>query len=286
MNRIWGKHAAREGWILISPEYIYGRKWGYHFSEEEHRAVVSALRHAAGYLNIDMDRVFLTGVSQGGHASWDIGPAHAGLFAAVVPIIGAPLNPAHWPNLHDTALYVIDGSLDAQAPQLNRRAIQELARLRTDATYVEYINRGHEGFGEEYGALCSWLRTRRRTRSPNVNLVAFRNVELRRRWIAVRATRQALIKEKRTLGPCVTARVEGQFKAGNHIEIRAWNVTRLRILIPPEAIDLDKPVSVRVNGRIAFRGRVSIDWNLALRECLTRRDRRDIYLAEIQVDVR
>ena len=277
---------AREGWILINPEYIYGRKWGYQFSEEELLATVGAVRHAAGYLNIDMDRIYLAGYSQGGHASWDIGPAHAGFFAAVAPVIGAPLTPDRWPNLQDIPVYSIGGSKDGKTPIWTRRAMTELARMRTDATYVEYIDRGHEGFQEENDALFAWFRTKRRTRVQNINLVAYRNMELRRRWIDVVATRKRLGNRRQPLMRTPTTRVEGQIKPGNQIELSATNAARIRVLIQPEAIDVNETVTIRVNNRQAFRGKVRLDWALALRECLTRRDRCDIYVAEVLVDVR
>ena len=47
MYRIVGGLAERLGAILVSPEYIYGRKWGYKASAEEHHAVADVLSDAA-----------------------------------------------------------------------------------------------------------------------------------------------------------------------------------------------------------------------------------------------
>jgi dienelactone hydrolase len=284
MRNFWGEHAAREGWILISPEYIYGRKSGYLFSSQEHQAVIGAVRNAARFLNIDSDRVFLTGHSQGGHAAWDMGAAHAGVFAAVVPIIGAPIMPEHWANFKDTAVYAIDGSLDGNAPQMNRRGIEALARMRTDARYVEYIDRGHEGFGEEYDSVCSWLSARQRPSCSKINLVAFRLEERRRRWVEILNTKSPLTE--RLAGVINATTVEGEIKPNNQIELKTSNATRLRVLMPAGQVDLSKPVTINVNGRTSWKGTLQMNWNLVLRECLTRADRSDIFQAEVLLEVR
>ena len=134
MKTFWGRTAAANGLILIDPEYIYGRTQGYRFSEQEHHAVLGALWHAAGRVNIDMDRVYLHGHSQGGHACWDMGASHAGRFAGVLPLIGAPYLSSPLPNYTDTALYSIDGSLDGGAPRRNQGAVRLLGSLGADAT--------------------------------------------------------------------------------------------------------------------------------------------------------
>jgi dienelactone hydrolase len=283
-RRSWADIAAREGWIMISPEYIYGRKDSYLFSTEEHLSVVEAVRHAARYLNIDADRVYLTGQSQGGHASWDMGAAHAGFFAAVVPIIGANVMPDHLSNYKDTSLYCIDGSDDGKAPEANRRSIEALARMRADATYVEYLGRGHEGFSEEYDLVCDWLRTRQRPPCSKASLFAFRNVERRRRWVEIIGSRTPLME--RLTGILSYASAEGQIKPNNQIELKTVNATKLRILLPAGHVDFTKPVFITINGRSAWRGTPQPDWNLTLRECLTQNDRRDIFLAEVLLDVR
>ena len=78
--------ASRHGYIVIAPDWTSPGQRKYHYSAKEHAAVLFALRDAFGRFSIDTDRVFLTGHTMGGDASWDLGLAHPDLWAGVIPI--------------------------------------------------------------------------------------------------------------------------------------------------------------------------------------------------------
>ncbi|HZW07731.1 MAG TPA: hypothetical protein VFF65_11475, partial [Phycisphaerales bacterium] len=55
----------------------------------EHGALVmGCLEAAKGRWNVDEQRLYLTGLSQGGNGTWEIGAAYPGLFAALAPVCG------------------------------------------------------------------------------------------------------------------------------------------------------------------------------------------------------
>jgi predicted peptidase len=56
--------------------------------EQYEGALLALLDAARRRYAIDPSRIYLTGLSQGGHGSWVLGARHAGLWAAVVPICG------------------------------------------------------------------------------------------------------------------------------------------------------------------------------------------------------
>ena len=289
MKALWGRTAAANGMILIDPEYIYGRTEGYHFSEQEHHAVLGALWHTAGSVNIDMDRVYLQGISQGGQACWDIGAAHAGRFAGVLPVIQSPCLFNFLPNFTDTALYCTDGSLDGGAPRVNRNAIRSLGSLGVDATYVEYIGRGHEALREEYDRAGRWMLRHRRDPAPKrLHLVALRNCDLLRRWIEIEGTYKRLLPMKGGLQvrPAPPMAVVEASVDDNTFVIRTDNVSRLRVMLSPQLIDFTRKVTVQLNGRTGRPQAVKPDWAFALADSLARRDRRDIYLGQIRLYVR
>ncbi len=282
----WGELAERHGFLLISPEYIYGRRYGYECSETEHHAVLGALWHASGWLNVDLDRVFLQGSSQGGHAAWDIGGAHADRFAGVIPIIGASLAPRKLANLTHTGLYCVDGSEDGGSPVLNRKAIQVLARLRADARYVEFPGRAHESFSEEYESLFRWMRDRR---SPPAPTEARLHVHCRgnagRGFIEIAGF--ARQPPATNLAQADIASVEARIdRAANAVSAESKGVTQLRIRISPLQFDLDRPVRVTVNGKGVHEAVVRPSWERALEDAHSRRDRRGLYLGEIVVPAR
>ncbi|MBC7771076.1 MAG: dienelactone hydrolase family protein [Pyrinomonadaceae bacterium] len=59
--------------------------------------VMAMLARAKSDYNIDADRVYLTGLSQGGHGAWAFASRHPGTFAAIAPICGydRPFTPTH-----------------------------------------------------------------------------------------------------------------------------------------------------------------------------------------------
>ena len=59
------------------------REW-----EQYEPAVMALVAAARARFAIDPERIYLTGLSQGGHGAWVLGSRHAELWAAVVPVCG------------------------------------------------------------------------------------------------------------------------------------------------------------------------------------------------------
>lgn len=56
--------------------------------EDQENIVIAALDAARNEYNIDESRIYLTGISQGGHGTWAIAARHTDLFAAIAPVCG------------------------------------------------------------------------------------------------------------------------------------------------------------------------------------------------------
>jgi predicted peptidase len=56
--------------------------------EQHDDAVMAMLAQARKDYNADPDRIYLTGLSQGGHGTWVLGARHADIWAAIAPICG------------------------------------------------------------------------------------------------------------------------------------------------------------------------------------------------------
>ncbi len=50
--------------------------------------VIAILKKTQDEFNVDKTRIYLTGISQGGHGTWAIGANHPQLFAAIAPVCG------------------------------------------------------------------------------------------------------------------------------------------------------------------------------------------------------
>ena len=152
--------------ILISPEYIYGHKWGYKASSEEHRAIADIMIDAGKRWNIDSDRIYLYGHSQGGHATFTIGATQSEHFAGIVPVIGTTIFRSSRNNLRDIPVYNIGGSEDGNTPDITHKALPQISQWNAPFIYVEYTGRGHESFTEEWPRLAGWLSQQQRVSHP------------------------------------------------------------------------------------------------------------------------
>ena len=164
-----------------------------------------------------------------------------------------------------------------------------LGSLGADATYVEYIGRGHEAFFEEHDRVSLWMLRHRRDPAPKrLHLVALRGCDRRRRWIEVEGTYKRLQPTtggRLRVGAEPAAAIVEASVSGSTFTIRTRNVSKLRILLSPRLVDFSKKITVALNGRNIRPRAVSPDWAFALADSFARRDRRDVHLGQIRLYV-
>ena len=101
--------ATRLGeWSILACPTTMAGTWWTRPSEELVLATIEAVR---AHYRIDPDRIYLTGMSNGGIGAWIIGMHHAPRFAAVSPMASG-IDDVLFPfleNLRHTSLYVIHG---------------------------------------------------------------------------------------------------------------------------------------------------------------------------------
>lgn len=67
--------------VVISPQCPNGEIW-------QKEAIIALLDEALAKLNVDPDRVYITGLSMGGFATWALASSYPDRFAAAVPVCG------------------------------------------------------------------------------------------------------------------------------------------------------------------------------------------------------
>lgn len=88
-HSMWQDAAEQLGMLVLSPsEASENRGWG--FTARERGSALAALRWARRQLNVDENRIFCSGISRGGHMTWDLALRHPDLFAAIAPMVGGP----------------------------------------------------------------------------------------------------------------------------------------------------------------------------------------------------
>ncbi|MFO1050944.1 MAG: PHB depolymerase family esterase [Planctomycetota bacterium] len=277
---LWAAVAQELGMVVVAPSES-GANEGYAYSERERQIALSAVRWARRSFRIDPDRVFLSGISRGGHLTWDVALRHPDLFAGIAPMIGAPrLNPGqaqnnmrYLDNLVAIPIRDLQGSLDDEHLVANLRAsfirLQELGAV--DAKLVEFPTLGHafDFSGVEW---VKWMRGMRRDPCPtHVIRSAARSGEGRSFWCEITAFDGAKVHEEPALQfPAAvwekldeagrrtkvqkllddnTARLDATLESAGRIRVKTSLVKQFRLLVTPSMCDDKGKLVVTWNGR-------------------------------------
>ena len=161
--------SARQGYIVIAPEWTREHQQRYDYSAREHAAVLYTLRDAVRRFSIDSDRIFLSGHSMGGDAVWDIALAHPDLWAGVIPIVATADKYVgrYWGNGRYVPMYFVAGELDGDKMTRNTEQFDRYLKfIGFDVMITEYLGRGHEHFQEDQLRIFEWMRLHQREFFP------------------------------------------------------------------------------------------------------------------------
>jgi dienelactone hydrolase len=286
-----------EDYLLACPTYPAGA-W---FTRQAEDLVLATIRSVQRRYHVDPDRVFLTGMSNGGIGTWLIGMHQAPTFAGIAPMAGG-LDDVLLPflaNLQSTPIYMIHGAKDQVMPvELSRAISRELAALGYPHIYREHQREhpmagGHYFPREELPALVAWFNTQRRNPFPtSIRLVREASHFQAFGWVRIDATdeiaafsddliskRDELTKHKQY------AKLEASIVAPNRIEVTTKRVQRFSLFLNEHLIDSTKPVTVVANGEVAFQGLVTPKVEILLRQARLRQDPRQLFPILVMISV-
>jgi predicted peptidase len=142
---------------------------------------LAALDHSIKEFHGDRSRVYLTGLSMGGYATWDFAVAEPHRFAALVPICGGVRPAIDWSELRvhlpddakdadpyaevarrigKTPVWIFHGDADDAVPvEEARHMAAALKAARAEYKYTEYPGVGHNSWDKAYADLdlIMWL---------------------------------------------------------------------------------------------------------------------------------
>lgn len=153
---------VREGrafpFVLVAPQLPADRpRW-------EARELGALLDHIEATHRIDPTRVYVTGLSMGGYATWDLVMHFPDRFAAAAPVCGGGL-PFRAPAFAQTPIWAFHGALDPIVP-LERSA--EMARavnaMGGEVKLTVYPEATHDAWSATYAdpAFYAWMLDHRR----------------------------------------------------------------------------------------------------------------------------
>ena len=291
--------AARLGeWsILACPTTMAGTWW----TRPSEELVLATIETVRAHYRIDPDRIYLTGMSNGGIGAWIIGMHHAPRFAAVAPMASG-IDDVLFPfleNLRHTSLYVIHGARDHIMPVwLSRNVTNELARRGIAYTYREHEwthphAGGHFFPRQELPALVEWFQNQHRDPYPRrVTVVRDASHLTDFGWVRIDATdRIAMFSEQLIdrhgdlIKNHVYAKLAVDVRAENHLEVTTERVRRYTLFLNDALVDFSRPVTVVTNGGTSFQGTVTPQVETLLRHARRRRDVDTLFPAQVTIDV-
>ena len=287
-----------EDYVVACPTAPMGA-W---FTRGAEELVLATIRSVQRRYHIDPDRIFLTGMSNGGIGAWLIGMHHAPLFAGIAPMASG-LDNVLMPflaNLRSTPAYIIHGAKDQVMPvELSRAITEELTRLGYLFVYREHDGEhpmagGHYFPREELPELVTWLNAQRRNSLPtSITVVREASHFQPFGWVRIDSTDSIaafsddlVSKRDDKIQRREYARLDVSIVAPNRIEVRTDRVQRYSLFLNEQLIDSSKPLVVLTNGQVSFEGSATPSLETLLRQARLRQDSRQLFPIHLVIQVR
>ncbi|WP_298065033.1 hypothetical protein [uncultured Rikenella sp.] len=293
----------------IPNEGNYYRWW----QKAKQQAWERLLRQAFVSGEIDPNRVYFFGISEGAYGSQRLASFYADYLAAAGPIAGGePLENAPAENCANIAFSFRTGSKDNGfcRNELTKAAKEEFDRLQElhPGYYIHDIQvvprATHTSI--DYRQTTPWMKTY--IRNPHPKYVFWENFEMDGRY---RDGFYNLYVKERSNDDASSRSCYEMTIDGNTVNLNVntvtwkviertsqWNLAKKYIKIYTPAtkgkvviylndklVDLDKPVTVRVNGREAFKGKVELNAAHLVNSCAAFFDPERLFPAAVEVQI-
>jgi len=287
-----------EDYLLACPTLEEGDWW----TRQGEDLVLAVLSKVSREYHVDPDRVFLTGMSNGGIGTFFIGLNHPDRFAALIPM-AAVFPSALFPLLDsakDLPFYLIHGAKDQVMPvKYSRDVAAYLDQKGYQVVYREHeyehpIAGGHFFPKEELADLLEWLKTQhRRGGLRELVVVRDRDHSGRAYWVRINEIAPEAGSfwesehdrdESRRLQEGAYARITAK-ATGNTFFVTSERVVRYSLLLYRDLVDFERPIRVVTNGRTSFEGRVQPDPSILLKEARQRPDSHQLVLSAVEITV-
>lgn len=279
-------------------------RWWYGYCQDIYDSLI---RRLILFYDVDPNRIYLMGISEGGYGAYKLAPFMGDRFAGVGAMAAGAQTAAE--NLRNLPFRTDVGANDTMFKRITfaREFHQKLDKLkRADSDgYVNhleaYSNRGH---GIEYGNSPKWLS--QYTRTPYPDKIVWKTTGLHKRhrqqmyWLGYQKNPEKgafhftaeIDRETNTVN--ITAKHEvteqSKEKGKNGKPKKETAVSPLKdnvidIFLNDTLLDLDKPVTVVINGRQVFKKKVPRTLESMMQTLDQRGDPCYIFPARIQLEV-
>lgn len=239
------------------------------------------IRSAILFREVDPNRIYITGISEGGYTAFRLPANRPDRFAAACAMAAAePLENAPPENLRNLPFRCAIGEKDTMFDRIGlaRRYFEKLDELQKadPAGYVHQLdaqsNRGH---GIDYAPGPVWMTGHVRDPRPKIIVWTVQKLhnryDLRNNWLALDTEPAAApVKIEATV-------------AGNTIDLKTTPESGVkgRVFLDDRLVNLDQPVILKLNGKEVFNARAVRDSAVMQKTLESRGDPELIYSAEI-----
>ena len=294
---------VRDKYVVIAPT-TPRHTWG---ARQGHFYALTAVRETMDELRIDADRVYLDGMSMGGGGAFRLAEHFPDRWAAIGPRCNVPdirqkkdksFVTMLAENFRGVPIYWVVGAKDEKVSvELARAAKTDLEAAKGELIYREFPDGGHDWSLEKDEVVLDWYEKHARTPYPEeIVWKSYEKIFARAWWVEVvkRTDPPPLIivhmdqknqeSERRTeLRPPALVRAS---RKGNAIDIKTEEVLQLRVWLDDAMVDLDKPVTITVNGRKLHDGMVKRSVDTLIDEARRRHDASMTFSAYVDVKTR
>ena len=274
-----GETLAHAGYLVLIPHAGGNLWWEPRPTETVYALLLEVLRS----YNVDADRVYLVGFSNGGTAALEFGTRWPDRFAAVASLMGAGLDTPSGTklplqNLSNVPVLFVHGDKDAIISASSSYATESALRgLKPRVAPELHILKGRGQdirLAEDGDFTLPFLQRFSRDPFPSAVTAKFFDARFTRQyWIEVIDVGKAIPE------------VEARILEGNLIDIETKHVKRLRLLLRPELFPASGPIRVRLNGKEQSSFELKRDCDLFQRSAQTYADPFLAYTDEIVLEV-
>lgn len=143
--------------VVVSPQCPADKNW-------DTQNLLTLLDHIEVSLPIDKNKIYVTGLSMGGFATWNLAQAAPERFAAIAPICGGG-NLDRVCIMRDVPVWAFHGAKDMAVPfEESERMVQRLKEFGSDVKFTLYPDVGHDAWTKAYQdqQLYDWLLSKSR----------------------------------------------------------------------------------------------------------------------------
>ena len=297
--------------IYVLPSAWPESAWWFDTQAENLAAILDRLKRR---YNVDENRVYLTGISDGGTGAWFYAFRAPTLFSSFLPLNGQMLVLSNWAmqpdgemfpaNALSRPLFVVNGGQDPLYPAASVRPyVEHLQQLGAELVFHVQEEAGHDTswWPDERAAFEQFVAAH--PRNPQSDRLSWRTERTDRYnridWLVidrlgdagsearfaddnviVRSGRKGIIFPRSS----PSGRVD-LVRRGNTVEATTEGVRAFTLLLSPAQFDFRQPISVVVNGQTEFQDRVTPSVRTLLEWAARDNDRTALYGAALQIDV-